>query len=253
VTNVQLTLVQIDNYGPWTVTPEPRREMDLQTLQSRLFAELAQFVGSRGGYVFFTRFDNMVAVTNGLDRADHELMQETVRNRYPVTISLGVGVAERPIDALESATAGLQRAGSAQDGDRREVLAGEPLADGERTDTDLQIAHFDVNGATEKYTDSLNEFDSFIRIEQGYATLMRYLREEHGGLAFFVGGDNIIAVLPSMTADDYDRSIDHVADTADVELKVGVGHGRTAHEAGMIAKHALEDCREDGLRVVVEE
>ena len=253
MTNVQLTLVQIDNYGPWTVTPEPRREMDLQTLQSRLFAELAQFVGSRGGYVFFTRFDNMVAVTNGLDRADHELMQETVRNRYPVTISLGVGVAERPIDALESATAGLQRAGSAQDGDRREVLAGETLADEERTDTDLQIAHFDVNGATEKYTDSLNEFDSFIRIEQGYAVLMRYLREEHGGLAFFVGGDNIIAVLPSMSTEDYERSVDHVADTADVELKVGVGHGLTAHEAGMIAKHALEDCREDGLRVVVEE
>jgi GTP cyclohydrolase IIa len=56
-----------------------------------------------------------------------------------------------------------------------------------------------------------------------------------------------------MTAADYERSIDHVADTADVELKVGVGHGLTAHEAGMIAKHALEDCRDDGLRVVVEE
>ena len=40
VTNAQLTLIQIDNYGPWTVTPEPRREVDLQTLQSRLYADV---------------------------------------------------------------------------------------------------------------------------------------------------------------------------------------------------------------------
>ncbi|GAG70614.1 unnamed protein product, partial [marine sediment metagenome] len=36
---IQLTLVQIDNYGPWTVTPEPRGEAELQTLQAELFAE----------------------------------------------------------------------------------------------------------------------------------------------------------------------------------------------------------------------
>ena len=43
-------LIQIDNYGPWTVTPEPRREVDLQTLQSRLYADLSQLFGDREGY-----------------------------------------------------------------------------------------------------------------------------------------------------------------------------------------------------------
>ncbi len=249
VTNTQLSLIQIDNYGPWTVTPEPRREMDLQTLQSRLFADLAQFVGSRDGYVFFTRFDNMVAVTNGLDEADHELLQESIANRYPVTISLGIGVDSSPIEALEAGTAGLQHAGSAQDGDRREVLAGDALPASDRTDEDLQIAHFDVNDATGKYTDRLNEFDSFIHIEQGYATLMRYLREEYGGLSFFVGGDNIISVCPNMGEAGYRDAIRHVEQEAGVELKVGVGTGRTAHEAGFAAKHALEVCREHGTDV----
>jgi GTP cyclohydrolase IIa len=249
VTNTQLSLIQIDNYGPWTVTPEPRREMDLQTLQSRLFADLAQFVGSRDGYVFFTRFDNMVAVTNGLDGADHELLQETIGNRYPVTISLGVGVSSTPIEALETATAGLQRAGSAQDGDRREVLSGATLAAADRTATDVQIAHFDVNDATGKYTDRLNEFDSFIHIEQGYATLMRHLREEHGALSFFVGGDNIISVCPELTAAEYESAIDHVERAVGVELKVGVGVDDDAHGAGMAAKHALERCRHRGTVV----
>ena len=247
MTNTQLTHIQIDNYGPWTVTPEPRREMDLQTLQSRLFADLAQFVGNRGGYVFFTRFDNMVAVTNGLDRTDHELLQESVGNRYPVTLSLGVGVDEIPVEALETATAGVQAAGSAQDAERTEVLAGEFHAG--RADDDLHIAHFDVDDATGKYTDRLNEFDTFIQIEQGYAALMRYMREEHGALSFFVGGDNIIAVCPELSAATYQAAIDAVEAEVGVELKVGVGTAPSPHEAGFAAKHALEDCRHRGTAV----
>ena len=91
MSNTQVTLIQIDNYGPWTVTPSPRREVDLQTLQSRLFADLSQLFGMQDGYAFFTRFDNMVAITNGMDLEDHARIQESIRNRYPVTISLGVG------------------------------------------------------------------------------------------------------------------------------------------------------------------
>ena len=247
VTTTQLTLVQIDNYGPWTVTPEPRREMDLQTLQSRLFADLAQFFGHRDAYIFFTRFDNMIAVTNGLDDADHAALQESIGNRYPVTISLGTAVSDRPVDALEEANRQLQLAGSAQDADRTQVLAGEYLA--EPTDRDLQIAHFDVVNATGKYTDQLNEFDTFINIEQGYASLMQYLREAHGGLSFFVGGDNIIAICPELRESAFTDAVTHVERDVGVELQVGVGRGRSAHEAGFAAKHALEDCRHNGTPV----
>jgi GTP cyclohydrolase IIa len=249
VTNTQVTLIQIDNYGPWTVTPEPRREVDLQTLQSRLYADLSQLIGNREGYVFFTRFDNMIAVTNGIDRDAHALVQESIGNRYPVTVSLSVAAADRPIDALGVATDRLQDAGSAQDEARAEILRGEPIPEIDRRDDDVQIAHFDVNDATGKYTDRLNEFDSFIRIEQGYAELMRYMRTAHDSLSFFVGGDNAIAVCPELTAEDYRDAVDQVAEAVDVDLKVGVGRARTAQDAGMTAKHALEDCRYEGSTV----
>ncbi len=247
MTNTQVTLVQIDNYGPWTVTPEPRREADLQTLQSRLYADLSQLIGSRGGYVFFTRFDNMVAVTNGLDAADHALIQESVANRYPVTLSLGVATGPNPAGALADATGVIQAAGSAQDSDRRGVLDGEFA--GDRTDDGVQIAHFDVIDATGEYTDALNAFDTFIEIEQGYAALMKYMRHSHDALSFFVGGDNIIAVCPDLETGAYEEAIDHVEDDAGVSLHVGAGRGSNAHAAGMAAKHALEACREDGSRV----
>ena len=251
MTNTQLTHIQIDNYGPWTVTPEPRREVDLQTLQSRLYADLSQLFGNRDAYVFFTRFDNMIAVSNGVDMDDHALVQESVGNRYPVTMSLSVATGTTPADALGTATEQLQDAGSAQDQHRREILRGRAIDEEYRTDTDLQIAHFDVNDATEKYTDQLNEFDTFIRIEQGYAELMRHMRRAHDSLAFFVGGDNVIATCPDLDAADYQEAIDHVEEAVGVELKVGVGRGKVAADAGMAAKHALEDCRATGDDVTI--
>jgi GTP cyclohydrolase IIa len=249
VTNTQVTLIQTDNYGPWTVTPEPRREVDLQTLQSRLYADLSQLVGNRDGYVFFTRFDNMVAVTNGLDMDAHALIQESVRNRYPVTVSFGVATSSSPIEALSEATELLQDAGSAQDGSRTEILRGGTIPEGDRATDDLQVAHFDVNDATGTYTDELNAFDTFIEIEQSYASLMRHMREAHDSLSFFVGGDNIIAICPDLTEDEYREAIDYVLDDVGVPLKVGVGHGGNAHDAGIAAKHALEECRDNGTPV----
>ncbi|MDY6818864.1 MAG: GTP cyclohydrolase IIa [Halobacteriales archaeon] len=249
MTNTQVTLVQIDNYGPWTVTPEPRREPDLQALQATLFADLAELIGNRDGYVFYTRFDNMIAVTNGIDMDAHATIQESIGNRYPITVSMGVGVDTTPATALEAATERLQSAGSAQEADRIEVLSGAPIAPADRTEDDVQIAHFDVNDATGKYTDELHAFDSLVTIERGYVSLAAHLREAYDSLAFFVGGDNIIAVTRDLRPEQYEAALDQVQADVGIDLKVGVGQDRSAAAAGMQAKHALEECRDNGTDV----
>ena len=109
---IQMTLIQIDNYGPWTVTPRPRTESDLQMLQASLFADLNNHFGNKKGLVFFTRFDNLLAISNGLNEEDHLRIQRSIRNRYPITISMGVGAAETPHEAQKLATIALQKAGS---------------------------------------------------------------------------------------------------------------------------------------------
>jgi GTP cyclohydrolase IIa len=81
---------------------------------------------------------------------------------------------------------------------------------------------------------------------------MQYMRRAHDALSFFVGGDNVIAVCPDLDATAYEDAIQHVEDTVEVALKVGVGQAATAQAAGMTAKHALEECREDGHRVVID-
>ena len=99
---IQVTLIQIDNYGPWTVTPGPRAEPDLQTLQSRLYGDLEREFGAHGSIVFFNRFDNLIAISNGMDYDDHLLIQQSIRNRYPITISMGVGTADTAYEAQKS-------------------------------------------------------------------------------------------------------------------------------------------------------
>ena len=111
---IQITLIQIDNYGPWTVTPGPRAEPDLQTLQSRLYGDLEREFGARGGIVFFNRFDNLIAVSNGINEEDHKKIQESIRNRYPITISMGVAARPTPFEAQKVATEMIQKGGGAQ-------------------------------------------------------------------------------------------------------------------------------------------
>lgn len=220
--------------------------MDLQSLQARLYADFAEFVGERDGYAFFERFDNMFAVTNGIDGRDHARFQERVRNRYPVTVSVGVGAEPTPVGALGAASHRLQAAGSAQDPDRTEILAADAAGGPAR---DLTVGHFDVVDATGTYTDRRNAADATLAMRRATVALATFLQAEHDAVARFVGGDNVVAVCPPLETDAFDAARDHVRESAGVDLQVGVGRGTTARAAGHRAKLALEQCRESGHRI----
>lgn len=242
---VRATLIQIDNYGPWTVTPEPRRETDLQTLQARLYADLCQSLGERGAEVFFSRFDNIVAFTEGISAEEHAVAQRSVNNRYPVTVSMGVADGGTPRDAVRRASALLQAEGSAQDAERSAHLATE--LDAEESGS-VQVAHFDVEGATERYTDEIDAYGCQLLVQRAGLALMEEMWER-GATTFFVGGDNYISVAPFLDRDAFVETLTVVEEHANVELKVGVGEGETPAEAGMRAKHCLERSRNGGGRV----
>lgn len=243
---VRVSVVQLDEYGPWTVEPAPRRETDLQALQARLYADFADFVGRSDGYAFYERFDNMIGVTNGIGADGYERFQERVRNRYPITISVGVGEGETPVRAIEIATQQLQAAGSAQDPDRREALNCKNLTDSPGL---ITVGHFDIVSVTESLTDAENAATAGLTVKQSMLALKERLQASYDSLAHFVGGDNMIAICPQLSEQRFDDIIDHVYDQTGVEFQVGIGSGPTAHHAGSQAKEALEHCREEGVRV----
>ena len=239
---IQITLIQIDNYGPWTVTPGPRHEPDLQTLQSRLYGDLEREFGARGGIVFFNRFDNLIAVSNGIDEEDHRKIQESIRNRYPITVSMGVAARPTPLEAQKVATEMIQEGGGAQSDKRCEVLNIESLASDD--ESKVQIAHIDINNITTTLTDVETAYDTSITVYEVLFELMKELKKL-GALCFFIGGDNYMAPSNGITRSQLRDALKKVDEKTGVTLKAGVGISKFGGRAADLADLGLEDIRAD--------
>lgn len=239
---IQMTLIQIDNYGPWTVTPRPRTESDLQMLQANLFADLNQQFGNKKGLVFFTRFDNLLAISNGLNEEDHLRIQRSIRNRYPITVSMGVGAAETPHEAQKLATIALQREGGAQSSQRKEILAIDSLIE-EEDDSFVQAAHIDINSVTKTLTDIESAFDTSFMVNKAQHYLMTKLIKK-GALLFFIGGDNFMAPCNGMSEKDIEEVLVEINEEIGIALKAGIGRGKNAEDAAYMADIGLEEIRE---------
>ena len=239
---IQITLIQIDNYGPWTVTPGPRFEPDLQTLQSRLYGDLEREFGAHDAIVFFNRFDNLIAISNGMDYNDHKRIQDSIRNRYPVTISMGVGCAQTAYEAQQIATKMIQKGGGAQSEERIEVLNIDSLAT--EKESKVQIAHIDINDITNTLTDVESAYDTSINVYQVLYELMVELKKEDG-LCFFIGGDNYMSPSNEISPDLLRDILKKVDAKTNVKLKAGIGLAKTPGRAADLADIGLEDIRAD--------
>ena len=238
---IQMTLIQIDNYGPWTVTPRPRTESDLQILQAELFADVQRLIAAKKGLVFFTRFDNMLAITNGLDAEDHMRIQRSIKNRYPITISMGVGAAETAHDAQRLATEALQREGGAQSSERKEILAIDSLVNPE--DSFVQVAHIDINSVTETLTDIESAFDTSFMVNRAQHYLMTKLRE-HKALLFFIGGDNFMSPCNGLSEEEIQDILIEIDEEIGIGLKAGIGRSPNAEDSAYMADIGLEIIRD---------
>lgn len=237
---IQITLIQIDNYGPWTVTPRPRAESDLQTLQAELFADVERQFGSKKGLVFFNRFDNMIAISNGIDAESHKQIQRSIRNRYPFTVSMGIGTGENAYIAQKKASEALQNEGGAQCEDRKEILAIDSIL--EPNEGYVQIAHIDINGVTETLTDTIPAYDTSIIVTCTQFHLMNKLKE-YGSLLFFIGGDNYMSPCNGIAKNELNKVIDEIKEEVGISLKAGVGKADNATRTANLADIALEDIR----------
>ncbi len=251
---IQMTLIQIDNYGPWTVTPRPRTESDLQMLQANLFADLNNHFGNKKGLVFFTRFDNLLAISNGLNEEDHMRIQRSIRNRYPITISMGVGAAETAHEAQRLATIALQKEGGAQSSGRKEILAINNLIENPE-DSFVQAAHIDINSVTETLTDIESAFDTSFMVNKAQHYLMTKLREK-GALLFFIGGDNFMSPCNGLSEDDLTQILKEIDEEIGIGLKAGIGRADNMEDAAYMADIGLEIIRagnnKDWIHVIEE-
>lgn len=236
---IQLTLIQLDNYGPWTVNPSPKPEAYLQSLQGRLFSDIEEEFSARRGLVFSTRFDNMLAVSNSIPLEEHKKIQEKIHENYPVTLSMGVGVGEEPYEAQRQASYALREAGSSRSPDRKGSLVGTALGPGD--ESEVQIAHIDVNHST-SLTDNNPIYESHHLIQRVHLALMSSL-SQFGALVFYMGGDNFMAPSNGLNEDNFSDVFKKIKQKLGAELKAGVGAGTNAEESTRLASECLQDIR----------
>jgi GTP cyclohydrolase IIa len=241
---IQITVVQIDNYGPWTVTPRPRRESELQQLQAELFGELEKRFGASKALLFPARFDNMVAITNGVSLEKHKEIQEGLAGKFPVTVSMGVGAATHAYDAQVNATLALQATGSSQSSSRKNALVGEVVKGPDRDW--VQIVHMDINHST-LFTDTKPIYDTHFLIQRTYLALMELLLRRRA-LVFYTGGDNFMAAANGLNPEELAMVFAELKRRLGVELKAGIGGAHTADEAAQRASERLQEIRKGRVK-----
>lgn len=232
---IQLTIVRIEGYGPWTVTLGSDREAQLQMLQAKIYHDVQRLFSAKDGIVFFNRFDEYFAITNGLDADDHrEIQRELAKIYKDLSMSMAIGAGKTAFEAnLDAYRA--RKEGRNLDGDARIFgsVYGADVA---------QIMHIDVDSST-KVGDKLSPYEVTALVIKIYSRLSEEFLT-HNSLAFFLGGDNVMVISNGMTKEQADEAIKKVTAGIDIKLNCGIGIGRTGRRAAEAATRALDTIRD---------
>jgi GTP cyclohydrolase IIa len=243
-----MTVIQIDNYGPWTDTLGNDREHQLQILQAELYLSLQKKFAERGGLVFFNRFDEMLAVTNGISNQQHREIQAEVNTRFPFTVSMGIGVGGTPFEAQANASKLLQKTGSAQSEMRKAILVSDATLDDSKSY--VQIIHIDINGITATSTDRASAFETTMKVMAIYTDLVDSLRTRDS-LLFYIGGDNFMGVANGVSVDEITSLLKGCHDESNLELKCGIGIAKTGRKAAELATMNLHKIRQNRNNLIM--
>jgi GTP cyclohydrolase IIa len=239
---IQLTIIRIEGYGQWTLTLGSDREAQLQMLQAKIYHDVQRLFSERDSIVFFNRFDEYFAITNGLDADDHRHIQHELRKLYDnMLMSMTIGVGKTAFEANLHAYC-LRKEGRMLDSSAR------IFGSLQQHPADVaQIMHIDIDSST-KVGNRLSPYELTALVMKIYSTLAEEFLK-HNSLAFFLGGDNVMVISNGMTKEQADAVLTRVMAGNNIKLNCGIGIGKTGRRAAEAATKALDtirDLREEG-------
>lgn len=233
---IQLTIIKITEYGPWTLTLGSDREHELQMLQARLYGDVQKLFSDKNCLVFSNRFDEFFVITNGLTVEDHMEIQKELAKTSKLKLSMSIGYADNPFDANLKAYEGKKTLVVL---DEKYGIYG--FVNG-KADQKVTIMHLDVEDLTSQRTvKSPYEISSIIF--SLYAKMTEYFLNKKS-LTFFMGGDNFMVVAAESAKEAAKEFVDMVKNELGITLNCGIGTGRTAREAVKLATKSLDTIRE---------
>ncbi len=232
---IQLSILKINGYGPWTLTLGSDREHELQMLQASLYKEIQRLFSENNCLVFLNRSDEFFVVSNGLGLDEHIKIQKILENSFDIRLSVSIGYGDSPF------TANLK----AYDGKKNEIiLSKEHNIFGYLTKSPLSVSimHLDVDDLTsQRKTNSPYEISSIIF--SLYSKMSKYFLEKNS-LTFYMGGDNFMVVASEEAKNSVKEFIESIKNEDQIILNCGIGNAKIAREAVKLATKSLDMIRE---------
>ena len=233
---IQLSILKISEYGPWTLTLGSDREHELQMLQASLYKEVQRLFSEKNCLVFLNRADEFFVVSNGMKLEDHIEIQKTLEKSFDVRLIISIGYGDSPFDANLKAYEGKKNQIIL---DKQHNIFGFVS---NSSDSKISIMHLDVDDLTSKRkTNSPYEISSIIF--NLYSKMSKYFLTKNS-LTFFMGGDNFMVVASDDAKNSVQEFIDMIKRDDEIFLNCGIGNGTTSRESVKLATKSLDTIRE---------
>ncbi len=233
---IQLTIIKINDYGPWTLTLGSDREHELQMFQASLYKEIQKLFSEKNSLVFLNRSDEFFALTNGITLDDHIEIQKNLESSFNLKLSMAIGFAETPFDANLKAYEGKKLQMFLN---KEHNIYG--FLNGKK-DEKVTILHLDVDNITSKLK-TMSPYEISSSIFGLYSKMSEFFLNKKA-LTFFIGGDNFMVVTNENAKQMAQEFLDILKKEQRITLNCGIGTGTSPREAAKLATKSLDTIRE---------
>lgn len=230
---VQITLITIDNYGPWTHKLGNDREHKLQMYQASLFETIQNMFSVRGGLVFSNRFDEFFAISDGISYSMHLEIKTKLQELFPFEISMAIANSKSPYLANKEAfvaQSALNCKNSISAAVRKDAI-----------DERVYLIHLDIEGITQMRMKT-TPFDITMLVQATHQIISHYCYENKL-LGFFMGGDNFVIVSDDSPKIHSRNLTSMIQKNLGIVVNCGIGEEKTARIAMAIATKNLDEIR----------
>ena len=233
---IQLSILKITEYGPWTLTLGSDREHELQMLQASLYKQVQQLFSAKNCLVFLNKSDEFFVVSNGLTLDDHIEIQKSLKESFEVTLTISIGYGNTPFEANLKA----------YDGKQNNIILNEEYDIfgfiTNKLEFNVSIMHLDVDDLKSKRKDN-SPYEISLKIFELYSKIAKYFIAKNS-LTFFMGGDNYIVVASDDAKNSVQNFIDMIKNNDKIILNCGIGNAQTSRDAVKLATKSLDTIRE---------
>ena len=233
---IQLSILKITEYGPWTLTLGSDREHELQMLQASFYKQVQQLFSAKNCLVFLNKSDEFFVVSNGLTLDDHVEIQKSLKKLFEISLTISIGYGESPFDANLKA----------YDAKQNSVMLNEEHSIYGFIDSSLKfnvsIMHLDVDDLKSKREDN-SPYEISLKVFELHSKIGRYFIEKNS-LSFFLGGDNYMVIASDDAKNSVQNFINMIKNDDQISLNCGIGNAKTSRDAAKLATKSLDTIRE---------